>query len=132
MSNNPNNYPDPQSPEGKSRAGRLYFSLLVVLFIFLGTVILIHQFGNNIVEKVQLIKFIPIAQKAPPAEAVEGQGEAAVTQTEGADSAADAEQSSEGQTQTAETPSESEAPAQEAPAQEAPADGEPAPEEGAH
>ena len=64
--NNPNNYPDPQSPEGKSRAGRLYFSLLVVLFIFLGTVILIHQFGNNIIEKVQKVQIITFPTPKQP------------------------------------------------------------------
>ncbi len=123
MSNNPNNYPDPQSPEGKSRAGRLYFSLLVILFIFLGTVIMIHQFGNNIVDKVpaQLVKLLPISQNAAPAEAeASPEGEAQTEQT-----------AAEGEQPTAEeAPAEGEAAATE----EAPADAEPvaAPEEGAH
>lgn len=127
MTSNPNNYPDPNSPEGKSRAGRLYFSLIVVLFIFLGTVILIHQFGNNIVEKVQLVKFLPLPKSMAPASTEEA---AQTEQTSAEAPAAEGEQPA-----AEEAPAEGEAAAtEEAPADEAPAEAEPAaaPEEGAH
>lgn len=101
-SKNPNNYPDPQSPEGKARAGRLYFAMIVVLFIFLGTVVLVHQFGHNVVET----KIYTVFQQ------VTGQ---AVEQTEPA--------AAEGEQPAAEEASEEAAPAEEpAPAEEAPAE----------
>lgn len=125
-SKNPNNYPDPKSPEGKARAGRLYFSMIVVLFIFLGTVILIHQFGHNLVET----KIITIYQKVAgqPVEATEpAEGEAAVEGEAATEEAAPAE---EGAAPAAEeAPAEEAAPAAEegaAPAaEEAPAEAAP-------
>lgn len=117
-SKNPNNYPDPKSPEGKARAGRLYFAMIVILFIFLGTVVLIHQFGHNVIEtKVKTVFYQLTGQ---PVEATEpAEGEAAV----------------EGEAATEEAATEEAAPAEEgaAPAaEEAPAEeAAPAAEEGA-
>ncbi len=127
MTNNPNNYPDPNSPEGKSRAGRLYFSLIVVLFIFLGTVILIHQFGNNIVDKVQLVRFLPLPKNMAPANTEASSGENAQAQPTSAESPAAAEGEQPAAEQATEAPAEGAA-TEEA----APADAQPAPEEGAH
>ena len=78
-SNNPNNYPDPQSPEGKARAGRLYFALIVILFIFLGTVIMVHQFGHNLVEEKIMTVFykVPVEGTEPAAEGEEQASEEA-------------------------------------------------------
>jgi len=115
QSKNPNNYPDPQSPEGKARAGRLYFALLVILFIFLGTIIILHQFNNNIIKKINFVQYLPIGNQTATTE----------TQEEGEPAAGQSEQGQEAVTGSEEEaqPSESAAP-QETPATEA----NPAPE----
>lgn len=125
-SKNPNNYPDPKSPEGKARAGRLYFAMIVILFIFLGTVVLIHQFGHNVIEtKVKTVFYQLTGQ---PVEATEpAEGEAAVEGEAATEEAAPAE---EGAAPAAEeAPAEEAAPAAEegaAPAaEEAPAEAAP-------
>lgn len=116
-SKNTNNYPDPNSPEGRSRAGRLYFALIVILFIFLGTVILVHQFGHNVIETKVVTIF-----KQVTGQAVEGTEPAA----EGAEAASE-ESAEEGAAEPAsEESATEEAPAEEPAAEEAPA------EEGAH
>lgn len=52
--------PGLQSPEGRERASRLYFSLIVILFIFLGTIVMMYQFGNNITKEIVITKIISI------------------------------------------------------------------------
>lgn len=81
QSKNQNNYPDPQSPEGKARAGRLYFSLLIILFIFLGTIIILHQFNNNIIKKINFVQFLPVSNESATTETQE-EGEPAAGQAE--------------------------------------------------
>lgn len=118
-SKNPNNYPDPKSPEGKARASRLYFAMIVVLFIFLGTVVLIHQFGHNVIETKVKTVFYQITGQ--PVEATEpAEGEAAAEGEEAASEEATTEESA-----TEEPPAAEEAPAEEVPAEEAPAEAAP-------
>lgn len=118
-SKNPNNYPDPKSPEGKARAGRLYFAMIVILFIFLGTVVLIHQFGHNVIET----KVMTVFQK------ITGQPVEATEPAEGETAAEGEAATEEGAAPAgAETPAEEAAPAEEgaAPAaEEAPAEAAP-------
>ncbi len=71
------NTPSPDSPEGKARAGRLYFALIIVLFIFLGTIVAVYTFGEKVFVKIPYTN-VTIFQTPDMAESASEQGAAAM------------------------------------------------------
>ena len=65
------NIPTPESPEGKARAGRLYFALIIILFIFLGTIVGIYTLGDKVFVKIPTQITYFLSNEAPADEAAE-------------------------------------------------------------